>query len=268
MGKYFRNEMHRAFITWKFPLVLAIAMGICIWHFMEIVYPLRNYVYLVSYPLSAFGKWIGGENGSVQPTLFYLVMPILCALPYGRSYDYDLKSGYMNQLITRGEKQDYLKAKLSAAFLSGAVISGVPLLFDFLLTGTILPAVIPQSGTGLFPIVATSVLSELYYIHPYIYTFLYLILDMIYFGLFNTIALWAVDFAENRFWIMLMPFMVYLFIFCASGFVGCSIIAPFLFLRPSQPIRSKLSILLIEIVLLLGGNMVFYLRHKKRERRL
>lgn len=268
MHKYFRNEMHRAFVTWKFPLVLAVAMGICIWHFLENVYPLRNYVYLMSYPLSAFGKWIGGENTSVQPTLYYLLMPILCALPFGRTYDYDLKSGYINQLIIRGEKREYLKAKLLTAFFSGTVISGIPLLFDFLLTGTILPAVVPQSGTGLFPIISESVLSELYYMHPYIYTFIYWILDMVYFGLFNTICLWAVDFVENQFWIMLFPFMVYLFIFCTSQFVGYEIIAPFFFLRPSQPICSKLSIILTEIVLLLVGNMIFYLVHKKRERRL
>lgn len=270
MKSFMRIELKRAFGNIFFLMAFVITMGICVWHFKENVWVLRNWVYGYkdSYPLSAFGKWIGGENSSLQPTLYYLIIPILCAIPYGKTYYFDLKSGYINQLIIRGEKKDYLVAKLMAAFLNGAVLSAVPLLFDFLLTGTVLPAIMPQSGSGLFSISPGSIMSELFYVHPYLYLLLYLLLNATFFGLLNTISFWAVDFVENSFWIILMPFIVYIFVFCISQFIGLEKFAAFLFLRPSQPYRSIWEIVVIELLVLVACNIIFFVFHKKREGKL
>lgn len=80
-------------------------------HFMENVWIWRMYVYYDTYPLSAYEKWIGADNASVQPLLLYLIMPALCAIPYGRSFYFDVKSGYAAQIISRGKKSDYIRAK-------------------------------------------------------------------------------------------------------------------------------------------------------------
>lgn len=265
MRKFMQMELKRAFGSVSFWAVFSIAISICVWHFMENVIVLRNYIYLVSYPLSTFGKWIGGENFSLQPTLYYLVIPILCAIPYGSSYYFDVKSGFIEQLITRGEKRNYLEAKFAVTFLSGAVTSGVPLIVDFLLTGIVLPTIIPQSGLGLFPITDKSLMGNLFYTQPYLYLLLYLLMDMVFFGLINMIAIWAVSFVNNGFWIVLMPFLSYMFLFCVMQFVNQPRFAPIAFLRPSQPLRSAWSAIFFELLILLILNIFFFLWYQKRE---
>lgn len=265
MYDYIKIEFKRAFNNVYFYIAFAVAIGICIWHFIENAWPLRRYIYEGYYPLSAFTKWIGGDNASLQPTLYYLIIPILCAIPYGRSFYLDVKSGFIVQMITRGEKKLYIASKFICSFVMGAVTSTVPLLFDFILTNMVLPAVIPQRGTGLFPIVDNMIMSELFYTHPYIYVALYLLMDALFFGLFNMIALWAVSFVNNGFWIVLMPFLSYMFIFSILQFINEERYAPMFFLRPSQPFQSEIGIVVIEFIVLILLNVFFFIWYRNRE---
>ena len=73
---------------------------------MENVWIWRMYVYSDTYPLSAYEKWIGADNASVQPLLLYLIMPALCAIPYGRSSFILMLSQGMLPDISRGKKSD------------------------------------------------------------------------------------------------------------------------------------------------------------------
>ena len=63
-------------------------------------------------------------------------------------------------------------------------------------------------------------MADLFYTHPYCYLFLYLILDAVFFGLLTTIALLAAHLTENRFLVILMPFLCYLFVFSVSQMTG------------------------------------------------
>ena len=112
MNRIFKLEIKRAFRNRLFAATVCVAVAICVWHFMENVWIWRMYVYSDTYPLSAYEKWIGADNASVQPLLLYLIMPALCAIPYGRSFYFDVKSGYAAQIISRGKKSDYIRAKI------------------------------------------------------------------------------------------------------------------------------------------------------------
>lgn len=266
MKHFLKLELRRAFCNPLFLLALAGGVAISLWNFADQVWVWRNWeAYPTEYPLSVFHKCLIGQSGTSQPMLYYLLAPILCAVPYGNSYYFDLRSGYINQIVTRGRQPQYLAAKMMTSFLNGAVIAVVPLILDFLITGCIYPAIAPQSGIGFYSVGAADVLGDLFYIHPYGYTFLYLLLDAVFFGLMNLISFWAVDFVENRFWIMLMPFLVYMFLFCILQFVNKLAYAPFFFLRPSQPFRTYGGVILLEIGVLLIGSVVFLLRHRRRE---
>lgn len=140
----------------------------------------------------------------------------------------------------------------------------MPLALDFVLTGMVLPAVIPQSGTGIFGGAPKMLMADLFYTHPYCYLFLYLILDAVFFGLLTTIALLAAHLTENRFLVILMPFLCYLFIFSVSQMTGAVQLSPFGFLRPSQPVFSTWRIVAGELLLLvLGGGIFLYVSTKK-----
>lgn len=250
MKQYLKIEMRRCFCNIYFVISISVAIGICIWHFLENVWGIRMYIACGSYPLSVFSKWIGGDNASVQQTLYYILIPILCAVSYGKSFYNDIKTGFIAQLVTRKSRDNYMTAKYVTAFISGAVISVAPLIFDFLLTGAILPAVIPQRGLGLFPITSTSVLADLYYQSPFLYTIVFLFFNALFFGGINTATIWAAKMVTNGFWIILMPFLIYTFMFCILQFVGEERFAPLLFLRLSQPIRSELEVIILELMVL------------------
>ena len=207
MNRIFKLEIKRAFRNRLFAATLCVAFAICVWHFMENVWIWRMYIYSDTYPLSAYEKWIGADNASVQPLLLYLIMPALCAIPYGRSFYFDVKSGYAAQIISRGKKSDYIRAKYGAAFVSGALIGMIPLVFDFLLTAMVFPMVIPQVGTGTFPVAAMDIMSGVFYTHPLVYNLIFVLIDGCFWGLLNCAVLWAVNFVRNRFWILLTPFM-------------------------------------------------------------
>lgn len=266
MWGYMRMELNRAFYNMKFFLAFSAAMGICVWHFVENVLPLGQYVNAGDYPHSVFCKWIGGESASIQQTLYYFIILVFCAVPYGKTFYFDAKSGFIVQLITRGEKKAYLVAKFICSFLTGAVIAVVPLVFNFLLSNTVMPSIMPQSGIGFFPLGDYSLMGGLFYTHPFLYLFWYLLMNAAFFGMFNMISLWAVSFVRNGFWIVLMPFLSYTFIFCLTRFVGKTGFSPISFLRPNQPYGSEGWIILLEFLVLLGLNLFFFVWYQKKEK--
>lgn len=50
----------------------------------------------------------------------------------------------------------------------------LPLLFDFALTSSTLPAIIPKVSLGLSPIGTAALMGELFYEHPLVYTLIYI----------------------------------------------------------------------------------------------
>lgn len=241
-----------------------IGIAISVSHFMVMVWPLRDSIMVSTYPLSAFGKWIGGENASIFPTLYYFIVPILIAIPFAGSYKEDLSTGYIKNILQRTSRKNYLKAKYVTTFFSGGIISVVPLISNYILTAMILPSLIPQSSTGQFPIFSNSMLGELFYSHPYIYMMIYIFINFIFFGLLATLALAAADICDSLFATVLFPFVIYLLVYAVTQLINLHILCPFGFLRPSQPIVTEPFVLCGELVLMcIAGGIYYYVGKKK-----
>ena len=149
MRYYLRLELNRAFRGRYMMIVLLVGCGLSLWHFYDYIWPLRSCVLQGSYPLSSFDRWLGGENYSFQAKIYFMFLPILCALPHSASWLFDGASGFGNQAIIRRGQRDYVRAKYLVTFLSGVAVAVLPLLFDFLITNLVVPAVCPQAGYGL-----------------------------------------------------------------------------------------------------------------------
>ena len=52
----------------------------------------------------------------------------------------------------------------------------IPLVFDFLLTAMVFPMVIPQVGTGTFPVAAMDIMSGVFYTHPLVYNLIFVLI--------------------------------------------------------------------------------------------
>ena len=254
MGNYLKFELDRAFRNRRMAAALSVGVALSLWHLRDYVLPVRGYVLSGDYPLSAFGKWMGGENYSLQAALYFMWIPIL--------------GGYGNQAATRLGWRAYLGAKYLAVFLSGAAVAVLPLAFDFLATNLFLPAVRPQAGLGLFPIGAEGFLGDLYYAHPLLYLLVYLAMDGLFYGLFTTVSLFASLWTRNRFAVLLAPVLAYLLLYGLGTTTGQLAACPAGYLRPSQLFVPKLPWLLGELALLLAAGAAFFGFFRKAERGL
>lgn len=264
MKHYLRLELNRAFRSRYMAIALLVGCGLSIWHFCDYIWPLRNYVLQGSYPLSSFDRWLGGENYSFQAKIYFMFLPILCALPHSASWLFDGASGFGNQAMIRRGQRDYVRTKYLVTFLSGAAVAVLPLLFDFLITNLAVPAVCPQAGYGLSPINATKLWGDLYFSHPFLYLLAYLLMDGVFYGLFTTLSLTGTIFLRNRYLVQLIPFLAYMGLYCLGSTAGYLSMCPAGFLRPSQLFAAKLPWIIGEAAVLLAAGGLF-IHHSERQ---
>lgn len=249
MKPLMRMEFYRAFHN---PLLL-LSLGIFVTH----VLPLGAFIDAGGYPLTVFQHWIGGENTSVWPVMFYLTAPILGAMPHLRTMYLDRKEGYVKNIFVRTPKVKYYLAKYIVTFVTAGLVTLWPLVLNFCATALVLPATIPQGVTGLYPVSNLSMWSELFYTYPFTYLLLYGGLNFVFFGLLVTLGLLAGFVVDNEFLVVLSPFMVYLIVYGVTQLTGTYGYCPFGFLRPSQPVVTSPGIVLGEIAFLVGIGGVF-----------
>lgn len=259
MKAMLKNEFHRAFHSPFMAVSLAIGGAIALLQALTHVLPLAQYIAMGAYPLTVYQKWIGGENTSLWPNLYYLTAPLLAAMPHlGTAYQ-DRKSGYIKNILTRTKRTNYIYAKYIVTFVVSGWVSIFPLVLNFGLSALMLPATLPQASTGLYPIGPLSLMSALFYSKPLVYVLLYTALNFVFFGLLTTTGLLIVRFVDNVFSVMLAPFMLYLIVFGATQLSGAYRFCPYGFLRPSQPVVTSWSVILLEgvIMLIMGGVYVY-----------
>lgn len=265
MKHYLRLELNRAFCSRHMAIALLVGCGLSLWHFCDYIWPLRPYILQGNYPLSSFDRWIGGENYSFQAKIYFMFLPILCALPHSASWLFDGASGFGNQAMIRRGQRDYVRTKYLVTFLSGAAVAVLPLLFDFLITNLVVPAVCPQAGYGLSPINAAKLWGDLYFFHPFLYLLAYLLMDGVFYGLFTTLSLTGTIYLRNRYLVQLLPFLAYMALYCLGSATGYLSMCPAGFLRPSQLFAAELPWIMGEAAVLLASGVIFFRHAEKQE---
>lgn len=266
MKKLLKNEYMRVLRNGSTILVLLASSVIMILHVVTEVLPYSDKIYLLNYPMTVFEKWIGGENHSVYSSLYYLLIPILIAIPYIGTLKQDLKTGYYKNIFIRTDKRKYFLVKYIVTFTTSGVLAVIPLILNFMLTAMVLPATIPQANTAFYGITSMAMLGDLFYVHPYQYLLVYMCLNIVFFGLLSTLGLLASYFTDYVFVCVLTPFLIYVFLYGGTMISRLFAYSPFGFLRPSQPIAANVSIIIIECgVMLFMGGVVYLVIGVKRE---
>lgn len=237
-------------------LFLAVGMGIAI-TFLSLIPMLESYATDMSNhqsyseafgfrnPLmpmeTLFNHWIGGESHTPGSADYFFLFPLLVSIPYGWSYCAEKRSGYVKHMVIRSGRMRFYFSKYIALFLSGGLAMVIPLLFNFLLTAMFVPAVMPDpSYITAYGIGPGSFLSMIFYSHPFVYVFLYLLIDFLFGGLIACLSFAASDFVKNRVVVTLLPFFILLgFNYLCHSFVYTSAteiyteLSPMFFLRPA-----------------------------------
>lgn len=210
-----------------------------------------------------FPGWMGGNQHDFQGYLLYLILPILATLPYADSFFSDKKSGFIKNILVRTSKKKYYLSKYIVVFVTGGIVVVLPLLLNLTLSAMVLPSITPEVVASHFLIRETSMWYGLFYSHPYIYIFLFLLIDFVFSGLFATLALAADIFAEYRVIALLSPFLIYLFINQLFRMASISNLSPMNFLQPSYN-ESSFIVIFIEFIILLVLSYFGFLYYGKK----
>ncbi len=265
MRQLLKMEYYRLFRNRTTYFALAVNFGIV---FLQILFESLPYwgtnEIIPVYPLTVFEKWIGGENSSIFSTIYFMLCPLISAVPYGGTLIEDIKTGYIKNICISQKRYMYFYTKYIVAFSTG-MFSVLPLICNFLLTALIFPAMLPQACSGFYPINAKSMLGDLFYGHPYEYLVLWLLLDIIFYGFLSTLSL-TVSFLTNYCYVaILTPFLVSIVLYGITWISEYTMIAPFHFLRPSQPYAANFFSILIEILAMIVVGAIYICMEKKKE---
>jgi len=121
---------------------------------------------------SLFLLWMPVNEISYGKSLFYLVWPIIAAMPFGWSYHQERKSGLYIQAVSRIGRRGCFVAKYVAVFVSGGLTVSIPVLFNLLTNAMICPYVVPDIS-NLVQISDGYFLSELYFSVPWVYALIW-----------------------------------------------------------------------------------------------
>lgn len=273
MKNVFRLEFKRGLKSPGMKAALIMGMLVVVLHWIWMVLPKMRmnasgaYLQYDDMPYSLYVNWIGGTYSNIFPVLYYWLLPIIAVLPYGESFYHDWKNGYIKNILLRTNRKKYLLGKYVSIFLTAGIAVTLPLIIDFILTAAVLPALLPDVTTALFPIFYQSMWSNLFYTHPLIYTMLYLGIDFIFAGLMAELIFCVTNLAENVFIVLIFPFACYLFIenICCSGVLQLAAWNIRMMVMPSQPLMQSMEKIGLEILVLFLLTIVLCLKNKRRD---
>lgn len=232
MKRMIKNEWCRLLGRPSFWAALAVGCGISCWHFFQYVWGTDVLAY-DNLPANLYISWIGANAYRMQSYWYFMVLPLLAALPFAWTFYEDMSGGYAASLLLRSSRGQYFKAKGMVLFLSGGISVDVPLALNLFLTATQCPALRPEPYVGTGPL-TYCIGSRLYYLHPFCYELLYLAL---LFAAGGCMALGAAVLAYYfRFKVigLLLPFLIYYALYCFSMVIDSNLYSPNYFLNPGM----------------------------------
>lgn len=215
---------------------------------------------------SVFCHWLGADVASFPTSAFFFLLPIFAVLPYGWSLASEMTSGYTKNVLSRTSRKTYLMAKYTASFISGFLVVLIPLALSLLVLALFLPSMGMESIYPYGTIGQGCMWAEIYYEHPYVYCFMYILLDSVYGGLIATISTSASFFIKNKVAVVLVPFFAFLILdYLDANFLMGGEYSPVKFLQ-ALPVANDCygwAVGLIAIVIFAGaiGVLLYERRH-------
>lgn len=158
---------------------------------------------------SVYYNWLGAGALNFSNTMFYLIMPILAAMPCSTNTFCEKKSHYHYQIQVRIKKSHNLWAKYLSGYFIGGICVALPLAVDFLINALLLPATIPlpedMAAGSMFE---TQFGSRLFYTHPNLFVLASILLVFFWGGTLCSLAMAAGTILHHKYLILTMPFII------------------------------------------------------------
>ncbi len=226
MKKLYRSEIWKALHNPWFYLSLLIGTAFCLMDVLE------NWKSIYASPafnpsrwesgygsFSIFARWIAVNNWTFGCKQFYLVWPILAALPFGWSFCQERRSGLMDQIYIRAGKKQAFFAKYLATFVSGGVAMALPVLLDLMLNAMVCPYSIPRITSRVFFVSDGYFLSKLFYTRPWLYGLAWCGMEFLWGGVTACLCFLTGSRSRLLITIVVAPFVLYYLLGFLSNYV-------------------------------------------------
>lgn len=241
MNKLFLTESKRQLVLPETWIAFGIGIFLTTWQ----LYASRQQCgYFVQY---VYKRWFASTDFFTQTFWFYLIFPLLSTLPIIFSYAKDNRKGYINQLIIRTGRKDYIKFKGLHIFIIPFLIVTIPLILNFIAWSCFCPLTTPDPIDGIGPYGVTF-FSEFCYEHAFLYTISGIILDGIFAG---AIGLWTCalyNYCKSPIEAALIPFLIHYILFTLGNMFNINHLMPNVFLCPGRGFYSIYSFLFYIII--------------------
>lgn len=243
MKEFLKIEYKRLKRSLSFWIALIIGMTLAIGQYIDEVLSKVQYLNLYQakklgdvmlMPHSVFNNWLGGEFATFWHYSYFMILPLLCVIPFGASIYIDRKTGVTKNYFVRSNKINYYFAKYIVGFFSGGIVITIPLVTNLILTSATLPSLKPEAAAGTYSVEGSGMWSELFYTHPYRYCIRYSILIFVFSGLVACLALSLGIFMDNVFSVLIFPFILYLFLYSMLNGNRLNRFVPLEYIDPAQ----------------------------------
>ena len=254
MGRMIRIELYRAFHGKELKTAMLLGGLLGLAHFVLEVIPSVSHIFDGYHPdiaSSVVGNvtesWMGGMINP-EINIYQMVVFLLITIPYAASFYTDRKSGILKNIAVRGEKREYLAAKSVAVFMTAGVSAVFPLLLNLMLTMTMFPVInydwyqLPNYKALFMNLAVKNVIA---------YCIVYMALIFVFAGLIAGLTLSLSLYANNRFVVLSLPFLICivsgrLVVYSGNPVIRGLAIQKVFYVPQSSPFSSIVYILLTE----------------------
>lgn len=203
MYKILKFELYRAFHGKTFLTALAIGIA------LGLIDILMSFIRFGTPPdIVLLSVWIGSDFQFVWHQVFYLILPILAALPYGGSYYTDRRRCYDREICLKTSRNRYLAAKTCAVFISSFVCITMPLCLNLFIAAGLYPDLKPQVlDPSTLSVIDTGLFSSLFFADPVWFCLAYIIVDGLFAGVIGLMAFAVTGLCRSHFMTVTFPWL-------------------------------------------------------------
>lgn len=138
MKNSLRFQFRALFRSRSFNIIMIISMLLAV--LPTVFYGITFYGADINTVPPAYSFFIGSTYISEFNRIYYIVFPLIVAVPFADSYYADLKNKTIYAILSKCIAIHYYYAKLICVFVSGFIITALPMLVNFLLNLAVFPA--------------------------------------------------------------------------------------------------------------------------------
>lgn len=204
MYQVFKFEIYRAFHgkLFRISVFVGLALILCDILMFSIRYGVPSDRVLLS-------AWFGSDFQFVWNQIYYLIFPILAALPYGGSYYMDCIRGYNGEICLKTSRYNYLLSKMCAIFISSFSSITIPLMLSLFIVGGLYPDIKPSIlNPSTLYVLDTGLFSSLFHVDPVLFCLAYILADGMFAGVIGLIALAVTGLCRSHFMTVTVPWLL------------------------------------------------------------